>query len=145
MKVILIQDVKNLGQRYALKDVSSGYARNFLFVHKLADPATPRALKENELRVKNHKFGKEKEKINIKKRLEELDNKTIEIKRRANEQGTLFDSLDARELGDLLKINPDWINLEHPIKHIGTHVVELLHDDIKTNTNIDIQNLVPES
>ena len=46
MKIILIEDLRSLGKKFDVKEVNDGYARNFLFPNKLAEPATPGALKK---------------------------------------------------------------------------------------------------
>jgi large subunit ribosomal protein L9 len=63
MKVILIQDIKSLGKKGDVKDVSEGYARNFLFPKKMATIATPKAI-ENVANEKNTTLAKEKEFLN---------------------------------------------------------------------------------
>ncbi len=140
MKVILLTDVKGVGRRNEIKLVADGYGRNFLLARKLADLATPENIKNNELRVKSYELRGDKNETEIKKRLEELSGKTFEIKRKSNEQGTLFDSLDKNEIAELLNINPELINLEHPIKHVGAHTIELVHGETRASVTVFIQH-----
>ena len=74
MKVILLEDVRNVGKKLEVKEVSDGYARNFLFPNQLAKPATPSALKELE-RVKSQLAEGEEE---LKRHLEGLARKVKE-------------------------------------------------------------------
>ena len=139
MQVILLKDVKGVGKRYEVKNVADGYGRNFLFAQKLAELATPEAVKINEARIKNYALAKALHGEDAKKKLEELNGKTFEIKRKSNEQGTLFDSLDKREIAVLLGVDLAWLNLEYPIKHAGRHTIELTHADLKSTVTIDVQ------
>ena len=60
MKVIFLEDVRNVGKKYDIKDVSDGYARNFLFPNKLAETATPEAIKKLEsMKAAHEKEDKE--------------------------------------------------------------------------------------
>src|SRR3989344_999724 len=68
MKVILLEDVKKIGRKFEVKNVSDGYAKNFLFPNGLADIATPDALKE----LEKKKSETDKESRELMKRLEEL-------------------------------------------------------------------------
>ncbi|HEY9583133.1 MAG TPA: 50S ribosomal protein L9 [Candidatus Paceibacterota bacterium] len=139
MKVIFLKDVKGVGKRMDVKDVADGYARNFLLANKLAEIATPPAIKNNELRVKNNELGKARSMEDINKRFGELKDKNFIVKRKANEQGTLFDSLDKQEIAEMLKLDSSYINLEHAIKHAGVHTIELAHEKLTSNLTIDIQ------
>jgi len=133
-----LSDVKGVGRKHEIKNVADGYGNNYLLAKRLAELATAQAVKDNELRIKNYELRKGRDIEGIKNKLTELDSKTFEIKRLANEQGTLFDSLDKKEIAELLKINPDWIILEHPLKHTGAHTIELVHADVKANVIIKI-------
>ena len=140
MKVIFLSDVKGVGKAYEVKNVADGYGRNFLLARKLAQLATPEALSRKNSRIKIHDSRKERDETKIKAILENLNGNFFEVKRKANEQGTLFDSLDKKEIAEILKIDPDWINLDHPIKHAGNHTVELSAQGAKSSVTIDIQN-----
>src|SRR3989344_3457757 len=99
MKVILLQDIKNLGRRYEIKNVSDGYARNFLIPQKLVEPATPENLKRTETKQ-----------ATLKKELEELRTKLEEIKQagaivfkvKTGERGEVFSSVTDLEIKEKL-------------------------------------------
>ncbi|MGE5454939.1 MAG: 50S ribosomal protein L9, partial [Methylocystaceae bacterium] len=80
MKVILTQDIKNLGLKGELKEVSDGYARNFLFPRKLAVEATATRIKELDERKSSEGRKKEKEEDHAQALKAKLDGKTINIK-----------------------------------------------------------------
>ena len=90
MKIILKQAVTGLGASGTVKDVASGYARNFLFPKGLAYPATPQRLKELEQiqLVKTQELEGEKEQYQ--KILDSLDNLHIEFVKKATKTGKLF-------------------------------------------------------
>ncbi|MBU1159948.1 50S ribosomal protein L9, partial [Patescibacteria group bacterium] len=79
MKVILLQDVASIGKRYDVKNVSDGYARNFLLPRKLAMIATTQNLQNLEKRKKIAEEKKEKQKKITEENLAELNNKKISI------------------------------------------------------------------
>ena len=71
MKVIFLQDVSRVGKRYDVKEVNGGYAMNFLFPRKLAEPATPKALTALEMRQKEIVVEREVQEDLLIKNLEE--------------------------------------------------------------------------
>ena len=129
MKIILIKDIAKLGKKYDIKDVSDGYALNMLIPKGVAIPATPQAIKkveaEKAFRVGEMEIQKELLAQNI-KAIEEV---TLIIKGKANNKGSLFAGVHREEIArDLalqtrINIDPSFIELEHPIKELGEHVV----------------------
>lgn len=131
MKVILLNDIAKLGKRYDVKDVSSGHAINFLIPRNLAIAATTEVLKRME-KMRAAALGERKvQQELLVKNLEGLDGITITIQEKANEKGHLFGGLHREEIArEVLKqtrltIEPSAILLEHPIKEIGTHTIEV--------------------
>jgi len=131
MKVILLEDVKKIGNRFDVKEVSDGYARNFLFPNGLADVATPAALKELEKR----KSEMEKEDHELVKRLEEisrtLKDRNLEFPVKTGTNGEVFGSVNKemilkglRDAG-LIRTERVEIKLERPLKELGEHNVEV--------------------
>lgn len=128
MKVILLADVKKVGQKNTLVDVANGYAQNVLLPKKLALPATPENMK---------RFQKEKGRADDKKALnetlilkniQELDGKTVHIEARANEAGTLFQTIHAKQVVDAVEKKfgmaiPESSVRMDDIKKVGNHTV----------------------
>jgi large subunit ribosomal protein L9 len=130
MKVILLKNVPNLGQADEIKEVSDGYARNFLLIRGLVKIATDKAIKE----LENYKVRKLKSVENKGKKFKELakklNNIKIIIKAKADEKKTLFGSVNASKIAEELKnrgyeLDPKFIKLEQPIKILGYHDVNL--------------------
>ncbi len=129
MKVILLQDVRKIGQKHEVKEVSDGYARNFLFVNKLAEPATPAALKKRDALLAEH----EKEDHELRARLTEISRKLadtkLEFELRTDKSGRLFGSVNKesilkalRDHGFITKERVD-IDLKYPLKEPGEYKV----------------------
>ena len=76
MKVIFLEEVRNVAKKFDVKDVSNGYARNFLFPNKLAEPATPSAMKKLEALKAEH----DKNEAELLRRLREIAEKINETK-----------------------------------------------------------------
>ncbi len=130
MKVILIKNVPYLGQTGDIKDVSEGYATNFLMPRGLVRVATQKAIDD----LENYKVRKIKAVANkgrkFKELAEKLDNIKIIIKAKADEKKTLFGSVNANTIVSELKsrgynIETKFIKLEQPIKILGYHDVDL--------------------
>jgi len=130
MKIILLEDVKNLGKKGEIKEVADGYAKNFLFPRNLAVLATSQKIKEVEEKQKAQEKKAEAELKTFQKLAEKLDGYELEIKAKATKEGKLFGSLDKEKIAKLLQknnfsIEPSQIKLEKPIKEIGEYEVFL--------------------
>lgn len=131
MKVILLQDVKKLGKQGETKEVSDGYARNFLIPQGLATEATPAKLKE--LQEKHERQDKKREKEEEKARYtkQKINGRSICVKARAGEGGKLFGTVTAKEIGDILQeefgvsIDKKKIDIPEPIKSLGEYTIKI--------------------
>ena len=131
MKVIFLSDVRNVGKKYEVKDVSDGYARNFLFPNKLAEPATDVAIKKLESMKAEH----EKEDNELHARLEALARKINETKLqfdvKTDRSGAVFGSVNKETILKALRehklIGTERIDidLKYPIKDLGEHIVDI--------------------
>jgi large subunit ribosomal protein L9 len=146
MKVILLKDVHNIGYRLEVKEVSSGYARNFLFPNNLAIMATPSALKQ----LEEERGQKEKNEAEIISHLnhlaESLRDRKLVIPVRTDDHGRVFGSVSKetilkglREAGLVTKERVE-IFLPHPLKEVGEYIVEVdLKKGIKTKLTVALQ------
>ncbi|MGE5677207.1 MAG: 50S ribosomal protein L9, partial [Pseudomonadota bacterium] len=103
MKVVLLQDVKDLGKKGELVSASDGYARNFLFPRKLAVEATEGRLKEIEDKKSSEKNRKEKELAAAKELAEKLGKLEVNFKTKAGENGKLFGSITGKDIAEAIK------------------------------------------
>ena len=142
MKVILLKDVAKLGQRGEIKDVSDGYARNFLILRNLAAPATQENLKKVEEEQKSKKVQKEHEHegfhalqaVLAEPRLPD-GRGGIMIKKRAYKNGKLYAAISGEEIIEALKklnfpvpenLKAGMIKFDSPIKTIGFHEAKII-------------------
>mgnify|MGYP001066690640 CR=1 FL=1 len=148
MKVILLQDIPKLGKKFEVKEVSDGYARNFLLPKKLAQIATQKALTQ----LKEKKALLEKKREEKIKNLEEIAKKLKEIKLdfalKEGDKKEIFGSVSKLEIIKSLKNKgfteaENWeIKLERPLKTKGEHKVEInLGEGIKTEIKIEITTI----
>lgn len=144
MKVILKEDVKNLGTMGQIVNVADGYARNFLIPKGLAIEANPKNIKSMEhiKRTINEKAKK------IKNSAQELADKIskmkLAIKAKAGEEGKLFGSVTQMDIAELLKsegieIDKRKIYLEEPIKRLGMYTISIkIHPEISAQLNLEV-------
>ncbi len=131
MKVILKQDIKGVGRKYEIKNVADGYAVNFLLPRKLAEFASPDAVKRSEILQAATAAELEIRESLTKAQIETLKTVKIELKKKANAKGSLFEKVHEEEISVALKsqahadIAPEFIKLEAPIKEIGEHKVKV--------------------
>lgn len=131
MRVILLKDVKGTGKRYETKEVSPGYARNFLFPKKLAETATPKALALAEKSIATEAAKQDIHKDLLKKNIASIDGERILAVEKANELGHLFAGVHKEEISALIKkekhldIPSECIILEKPIKEKGEFIIEV--------------------
>jgi len=133
MKVILLQDVEELGKRHEVKEVKNGYARNFLILKGLAKIATDKAL---EL-LKIEKQAEEKKAEQSLKTIQEvastLDGQEVVISVKVGEDGQLFESISVQKIFDEIKkmgfnVKKNQIDLAEPIKELGEFPVKIKFD-----------------
>mgnify|MGYP000971246302 FL=1 len=131
MKVILLEDVKKLGKKGDLVDVSDGYARNFLFPRNLAKEATEGSLKQLKQEKDALAKKKQKELEQAKELAKVLSNTTVTLKVKAGEQGKLFGSVTSKDISEALKkqynieVDRRKIELQEPIKSLGSYKVDI--------------------
>lgn len=130
MKVIFLKDVKGVGKRYEEKEISDGYAANFLLPKKLAVPATGAAAGQ----IKNMKESEAQKQEARTKHLEaevhKLANTTVSIKAKANDKNHLFFGINAERLSQILlergiDVPADCILLDSPVKELGTREIPI--------------------
>jgi large subunit ribosomal protein L9 len=144
MKVILKNTVDHLGRAGEVKEVAAGYARNFLLPRKLAEPATPSALKYWEK-------GKEKraalvagEVKTAKEMAEKLTGVNLTFSMPASEEGKLFGSVGKTDVLKSLKaagydVPKNSVRLETAIKTTGEHEVELrLQPEVSAKVKVTV-------
>lgn len=131
MKVILLKDIRGVGQHHEVKNVADGYAINFLFPKKLAEPATDEKIKEFEAQKQNHEAEVKKQEEQLDTTIASLRGKKISLSARATEKGGLFKTISA---GDVVKaivtehsleIPEESVSFQEPIKTLGEHVILL--------------------
>ena len=130
MKVIFNEDVKGQAKKGELKDVSDGYARNYLFPKKLAAPATADNLNVYRQNEKAKKLRMEREKAQAAEYAKQLEAVQVVIKAKAGTSGKLFGAVTSQEIADALKAQFD-MDIEKnklvqadPIKSYGAYDVK---------------------
>lgn len=145
MKVVLIADVKGLGKKDEVKEVSDGYARNFLFKKKLAIEADSKALNEikNKEASRQHKIEVEKAQAN--ELAAKLKETTVKIVAQAGADGKLYGSVTSKDVAEKLEkdhgivIDKRKLTLSEPIKAYGTYTADVkLYADIAGKVTIKV-------
>src|SRR5213083_2770530 len=144
MKVILLDDVQKVGRRGDVRDVSDGFARNFLIPKKLALNATQGNLKnlDHLRRQANAKAERVKSDADdLRARIEGL---TYEERRQASEEGKLFGSVTSQDLVEFLdkhgvRVERKRVQLDEPIKTLGDTMVPIrLHTDVTAQLKVSV-------
>jgi len=133
MKVILLQDVENLGKKDDIKRVANGYARNFLMPKNLVKLATKKALKELEKRKKIIAQKSEEELKTIQDITSKVDGQEIEIPVKIKKTGEIYGSITPLKISEVLKkngfdIKKKQIKLKETIKKPGEYPVVITFD-----------------
>lgn len=137
MKVIFLQDVKGQGKKGEIKNVSDGYAKNFLLPKGVAVEATNSNL--NDIKGKNEsiQYQKDMAEENARALAKKLENVVVTLSVKAGDSGKLFGSITAKDIADKLKadtkidIDKRKIVLPDGIKSLGNYTLEIkLHPGI---------------
>lgn len=131
MKVILLKDIRGVGQHGEVKDVSDGYASNALFPKHLAEAATPQRIAQIESQKSAHEAELKKVEEQLNNKVDSLRGKKVVISSRATEKGGLFKAATVKDIAKAilaehsLEIPEASIELSQPIKTTGEHTVKL--------------------
>ena len=147
MKVILKQDVHNLGKKNDMVNVNDGYAKNFLIPKDMAMEASSTAVNEMKMRQNADKSRKENELASAKKIQSKINGISLTFVSKAGENGKLFGSITSKDISEKLlkenKISVDKrkINLQEAIKAVGTHEIEIkLHAGVSSTLKVIVVN-----
>ncbi len=147
MKVIFLKDVPRVGRRHEIKEVNDGYASNFLFPKKLAEPATQKAVNALEQKKKEVMLERSMEEEALLKNLAEIKDKVVKISGKANELGHLFSAIHKKEIIEALKsqhkaeINEDFIILDKPIKEVGEFEIPVEIKSKKSSFKVVVEKI----
>ena len=148
MKVILLQDIKNVGKKDEIINANDGYARNFLFPKNLALEASKDNLLKLQAKKDSAAHKKNLEIEEYKKQAEVINILTLEIKVKAGENGKIFGGVTSKEISEELskkhnmEIDKKKIILKETIKNIGRFSVDVKFGD-GVNAKLAL-NIIPE-
>ncbi len=148
MKVILKQDIENLGRKGDIVNVAPGYGRNYLIPRKLALRVTPSNMKMIEIERQALKKKLEKERESYQDLIRRLNEVTLTFSRKTGEKDMIFGSVSAADIKDSLdrlgfEIEKKKIILDEPIKRLGHYSIpiKVFHDD-KAALHVEVRKEV---
>jgi len=145
MKVIFMQDVKGSGKKGEVKEVSDGYARNFLITKGLAVEATNKNLSDlaGKQSSAQHKIDVDKENANNIAAV--INEKTVKIPAKAGSAGKLFGAVTSGQIADAIqeqfgqKVDKKKISLKSEIKNFGTYEADIkLYNGISAKMTVEV-------
>lgn len=145
MKLVLTQDVPDLGHKGDVVDVAAGYARNYLVPRSLAILATPGAMKDAESLRQAREAAEAAAREAAEHVSQALADTTVVVAARSADEGKLFGSIGARDVAEAIakytgiEVPADQVRLAGPIKEIGLHeIVVKPHADIEVRLTLDV-------
>jgi large subunit ribosomal protein L9 len=144
MEVILREDVKSLGKAGEMVRVKPGYARNYLLPHGLAFEATEGNKKRIAAETRARGVRHQAERAEAERAAAELSAVSVTITGKAGEEGKLFGSITAQDIAAALAaqghpVDRRRIELEHPIKTLGSHTVGLrVHPEVHAEVRVSV-------
>ena len=146
MKVVLLEDVEKLGKKFEVKEVSDGYARNYLIPKGLAKPATKEVLEWVKIQKEIKEKRAEQELKKVQEMATKVDGQEVVIPVKVGEEGQLYESVGVQKIWEELKklgfgLKKGQIELEKPIKELGEFPVKVKFDH---NLEAEIKVIVVE-
>lgn len=146
MKVILLQDVKSVGKKDEIVEVSDGYAKNFLFKKKLGIEADSKNMNDLKLKKANDEKVAAENLAAAKEFAKVIETKTVVVKLKAGEGGKTFGSVSSKEIAQEAKsqfeldIDKKKIVLSEAIKNFGTVEVPVkLHPQVTATLKVKVE------
>jgi len=146
MKIILLQDVENLGKKYEVKDAKDGYAKNFLMPNNLAKPATKEALKWLAAQKETEEKKIEEDLKKNQEAAEKMDGLEVIIPVKIGENGQLFEKINSQKISEKLvdmgfDVKKNQIDLAEPIGEAGEYPVKIKFEH---NLEVEIRIIISE-
>ena len=145
MKVILKQDIKGVGKKDQVIEVSDGYVRNFLFPKNMAVEANNENMSKLRAKQDSNAFKKQQEKEEAQKIAEKLSKVVLKIPVKAGENGKIFGGVSTKEISELIeknykiKVDKKKIELKETIKELGVRTITIkLYEGVIANLKIDV-------
>ncbi|MHC1578436.1 MAG: 50S ribosomal protein L9 [Dehalococcoidia bacterium] len=146
MKVVLLQDVPGKGKAGEIREVSKGYAKNFLLPRRLALAANPAVIKQVESRLAKEKLEESIDREKLVELAQEIEGREIRLKARIGTGERLFGSVTAADVAEELSsavgsvVDKKKIDIEKPFRQIGNYEVGVkLASDIKPKITVVIE------
>jgi large subunit ribosomal protein L9 len=146
MKVVLLEDIPGRGRAGQMKEVSKGYAKNFLLPRGLALIATPSIVKQVESRLEKEKLEESIDRERLVELAQQIEGKEIRFKARMGARERLFGSITAADVAEELSraigsvVDKKKIDLEKPFRQAGSHEIAVkLASDIKPKITVVIE------
>lgn len=148
MKVILLQDVKEIGKKDDIVNVSDGYARNFLFPRKWAMEATENAIKVVERKREAERRKEAEARAAAEQTAAKLKNKVVILKVKCGEKGRLYGSVTAQEVADAIKAGYDVevdkrkVEIKEAVRQLGDYEVNVrLYPNVSSRMILRVKNI----
>lgn len=145
MKVILKQDIKGVGKKDQVVNVSDGYVRNFLFPKNMAVEANNENMSKLKAKQDSNAFKKQQEKEEAQKVAEKLSNVVLKIPVKAGGNGKIFGGVSTKEISELIeknykiKVDKKKIELKETIKELGSRTINIkLYEGVIAKLKIDV-------
>jgi large subunit ribosomal protein L9 len=146
MKIVLLEDLPGKGKAGEIKEVSKGYAKNFLLPRGLALVATPTVIKQVESRLEGEKLEESIDRDKLVELAQQIEGKEIRLKARIGAKERLFGSITAADVAEELSraigsvIDKKKIDIEKPFRQTGSYEVAVkLASDIKPQITVFIE------
>ena len=148
MKVILKQDVKTIGKKDEIHDVSDGYARNFLFPRGLAAPADAAAVNMARTKSEAKEHHAAEARAAAQALADKVKDKTVTLKAKGGASGRLFGKITAKDVAEALskavgtELDKRKVELERDIKDFGTYSATVkLHPGVSAAFKVKVEEL----
>lgn len=145
MKVILLQDVKSVGKKGEVVEVSDGYARNVLLRRGQGKEATGKNMNDLKLQKANAEKLAQEQLAAAKALAEEMKDKKVTVAVKTGEGGRVFGSVSSKEIAEALKaqlgydVDKKKIQIDGPIKTLGvTNVAVKLHTKVTAEIGVHV-------
>ena len=145
MKVIFLEDVKGKGKKGEIKEVSVGYAQNFLLKNKMAVEATPGNISKLKGQQKQAEKNAAEELEEAKQLKEQIEKVTVEMKAKSGEGGRLFGSITTKQIADQLnkkegiKVDRRRMELPDAIRALGyTNIPVKIHQEVTATLKVHV-------